>query len=151
MDDPDKPGHDGVGLCKTQPPCASTPHPATITPMPMTYREFNAFCGALPATTHVVQWGGAHVWKVGGKVFAIGGWQRGAHPGITFKVSGIAWEILRDAPGCRPAPYLASRGMKWIQNHGPGLGKRELKQYLKASHALVAAGLSKKKRVELGL
>ncbi|WP_339832848.1 hypothetical protein [uncultured Parvibaculum sp.] len=42
----------------------------------MTYREFNAFCASLPATTYVVQWGGAHVWKVGGKVFAIGGWQR---------------------------------------------------------------------------
>ena len=43
----------------------------------MTYEEFNAFCGGLPATTYVVQWGGAHVWKVGGKVFAIGGWDTG--------------------------------------------------------------------------
>ncbi|MBL4688830.1 MAG: hypothetical protein JKY37_29845, partial [Nannocystaceae bacterium] len=48
----------------------------------MTYESFNRFCAALPATTHVVQWGGADVWKVGGevggkvtgKVFAIGGW-----------------------------------------------------------------------------
>ena len=32
------------------------------------------FCAALPATSHVVQWGGSHVWKVGGKLFAIGGW-----------------------------------------------------------------------------
>jgi predicted DNA-binding protein (MmcQ/YjbR family) len=120
--------------------------------VPLTYREYNAFCGALPAATHVVQWGGSHVWKVGGKVFAIGGWERGHHPGITFKVSDIAWEILREAPGCRPAPYLASRGMKWIQSYDqPGLGKAELKQYLKASHALVAAGLSKKARKELGL
>ncbi len=38
----------------------------------MTFEEFNAFCGSLPATTYVVQWGGSHVWKVGGKVFAIG-------------------------------------------------------------------------------
>lgn len=119
--------------------------------MPLTYREFNAFCGSLPATTHVVQWGGAHVWKVGGKVFAIGGWERGHHPGITFKVSDIGWEMLRDAEGCRPAPYLASRGMKWIQSYDKGLGKKELKEYLKASHALVAAGLSKKKRTELGI
>ena len=59
--------------------------------------------------------------------------------------------MLREAEGCRPAPYLASRGMKWIQSYGPGLGKRELKEYLKASHALVAAGLSRKKRAELGL
>lgn len=124
--------------------------------MPLTYREFNAFCGSLPATSHVVQWGGSHVWKVGepekGKVFAIGGWERGQHPGITFKVSEIGWEMLREAPGCRPAPYLASRGMKWVQSYDqPGLSKAELKQYLKASHALVAAGLSKKARKELGL
>jgi predicted DNA-binding protein (MmcQ/YjbR family) len=119
--------------------------------LPLTYREFNAFCGSLPATTHVVQWGGAHVWKVGGKVFAIGGWERDQHPGITFKVSDIGWEMLREAAGCRPAPYLASRGMKWIQNYDRGLSKSELKRYLKASHALVAAGLSRKKRAELGL
>jgi predicted DNA-binding protein (MmcQ/YjbR family) len=123
--------------------------------VPLTQREYNAFCAALPATAHVVQWGGAHVWKVGGpagKVFAIGWFERGQHPGITFKVSDIAWEVLREAPGCRPAPYLASRGMKWIQSFdSPGLRKAELKQHLKASHALVAAGLPKKRRAELGL
>ena len=37
------------------------------------YDDFNAFCGALRATSYVVQWRGSHVWKVGGKVFAIGG------------------------------------------------------------------------------
>jgi predicted DNA-binding protein (MmcQ/YjbR family) len=37
----------------------------------MTYDEFNEFCRALPATTYVLQWGGSHVWKVGGKVFAM--------------------------------------------------------------------------------
>ena len=42
----------------------------------MTYDTFNRFCAALPHATYVVQWGGAHVWKVGGKVFAIGGWRR---------------------------------------------------------------------------
>lgn len=40
----------------------------------MNYDAFNEFCRSLPATTYVVQWGGAHFWKVGGKVFAIGGW-----------------------------------------------------------------------------
>jgi len=38
--------------------------------------EYNAFCAALPATTTVVQWGGAHVWKVGGKMFAVAGWTK---------------------------------------------------------------------------
>jgi len=117
----------------------------------MTYDEFNAFCRALPATSHVVQWGGAQVWKVGGKVFAIGGWDDGA-PAFTFKASDIAYEMLKDQPGLRPAPYLASRGMKWIQHHGsPGLADDDLKKYLRESHRIVSLGLSKKRQRELGL
>ncbi len=117
----------------------------------MTYDEFNAFCRALPATTYVMQWGGSHVWKVGGKVFAIGGWADG-EAAFTFKVYEIAYEMMRDQPGLRPAPYLASRGMKWIQHHArPGLADGELKDYLRESHRIVALGLSKKKQRALGL
>jgi predicted DNA-binding protein (MmcQ/YjbR family) len=117
----------------------------------MTYAQYNAFCRKLPATTHVVQWGGAHVWKVGGKVFAIGGWHDD-HPAFTFKVNDIAWEMLKQQQGCRPAPYLASRGMKWIQHYDePGLSDQELKDYIRQSHTIVAQGLSKKKRIALGL
>jgi len=87
----------------------------------MTYKEFNKFCQSLTATTYVVQWGGSHVWKVGGKVFAIGGWNED-QPSFTFKVSDIAYKMLKEQPGLRPAPYLASRGMKWIQHFAkPGL------------------------------
>ncbi|MGF1608534.1 MAG: MmcQ/YjbR family DNA-binding protein [Kiloniellales bacterium] len=118
----------------------------------MTYDDYNAFCGALPATTYVVQWGGSHVWKVGGKVFAIGGWDDGLEPHITFKVSDVAYELLKEQPGLRPAPYLASRGMKWIQHYAkPGLSDKDLKRYLKESHRIVALGLTKKARRELGL
>jgi predicted DNA-binding protein (MmcQ/YjbR family) len=117
----------------------------------MTYDEFNAFCRTLSATTHVVQWGGSHVWKVGGKVFAIGGWGDG-EPAFTFKVSELSYEILKDQPGLRPAPYLASRGMKWIQHYAqPGLSDADLKGYLRQSHQIVSSGLSKKKQRELGL
>jgi predicted DNA-binding protein (MmcQ/YjbR family) len=117
----------------------------------MTRGEFNGFCAALPATTHVVQWGNAEVWKVGGKVFAICGWADGADA-FTFKVSDIAWEILRDAPGIRPAPYLASRGLKWLQHFGaPGLSDSDLRDHIAISYDLVAAGLSGKRRAELGI
>ena len=117
----------------------------------MTYDECNAFCDALPATSHVVQWGGSHVWKVGGKVFAIGGWDEG-EPRFTFKVSDIAYEILKEQPGLRPAPYLASRGMKWIQHFAkPGLSDGALCDYIRESHSIVSRGLARKKRVELGL
>jgi len=116
----------------------------------MTYEEFNEFCRALPATTYVVQWGGSHVWKVGGKVFAIGGWQDD-EPSFTFKVSEISYEMLKEQSGLRPAPYLASRGMKWIQHYAkPGLSDDELRDYVRQSHLIVLQGLSKKRRIELG-
>lgn len=117
----------------------------------MTLAEFDRLCAALPATSHVVQWGGADVWKVGGKVFAIG---RDDGDGLTvsFKCSPLAYEMLRDAPGCRPAPYLASRGMSWIQRFSDeGLPDDAFRDYLAESHRLVAAGLTRKLRAELGL
>lgn len=117
----------------------------------MTYDEFNDFCRTLPATSYVMQWRGSHVWKVGGKVFAISGGSNGA-PAYTFKVSDLSYELLQEQPGLRPAPYLASRGMKWIQHYAePGLSDEDLRNYLRQSHEIVARGLSKKKRRELGL
>ncbi len=117
----------------------------------MTYDEFNAFCRALPASSHVVQWGGSHVWKVGGKVFAIGGSSNG-NPAFTFKVSRISYELLKEQPGLRPAPYLASRGLKWIQHYAEsGLSDEELRDYIRQSHRIVSLGLSRKSRRELGL
>ena len=116
----------------------------------MTYEDFNDFCGALPAATCVNQWGGSHVWKVGNRMFAVGGWADGV-PAYTFKVSDIAFEFLRDQPGLRPAPYLASRGLKWIQHFAaPGLADAELQDFLRDSHDIVSRGLTKKLRMELG-
>ncbi|MEM6683881.1 MAG: MmcQ/YjbR family DNA-binding protein [Pseudomonadota bacterium] len=110
----------------------------------MTYDEFNTFCSNLPATTHVIQWSRSDVWKVGGKVFAIGNWQTDA-PAIIFKTSDILYEILRDAAGYRPAPYFASRGMKWIQRTDlTGAMEDGFAEYLEASYELVVAGLPKR-------
>ncbi|MEL6420964.1 MAG: MmcQ/YjbR family DNA-binding protein [Pseudomonadota bacterium] len=126
----------------------------------MTPSHFNAFCGALGPTTHVVQWGGAHVWKIGGKVFAIGGWDKddAAHRAdadflsVTFKCSELSYDLLRSEPGCRPAPYLASRGMKWIQRTSDEtLDDAGLEDYLRESFRLVALKLTKARRRELGL
>lgn len=114
--------------------------------------DFNSFCASLPATSHVVQWGGSDVWKVGGKVFAIASFGGRELSGITFKVSEMSYDILREQPGLRPAPYLASRGMSWIQMHDdPGLSDEDLSAYIAESHRIVALGLSRKRRSELGL
>ena len=117
----------------------------------MTRDEFNTFCARLQAATHVVQWGHAEVWKVGGKVFAVCGWHDDG-PAFTFKAGEIAYEVLKDAPGIRPAPYLASRGMKWLQVYEPkGMSDAALQEHLVASYEMVLARLTKKARAELGV
>lgn len=117
----------------------------------MLLEDYNAWCAGLPQTTHVVQWGGAHVWKVGGKVFAIAGWNKGEDLAVTFKVSDLAYDILKEQPGLRPAPYLASRGMTWIQRFSAEtMDDGALKDYLAESHRIVAAKLTRKLRRELG-
>ncbi|MEL7543340.1 MAG: MmcQ/YjbR family DNA-binding protein [Pseudomonadota bacterium] len=126
----------------------------------MTPAHYNAFCRALPHATHVRQWGNADVWKIGGKVFAIGGWNTddAAHAevdaflSVTFKCSSISYDLLREQEGCRPAPYLASRGMKWIQRTSrASLDDDGLEAYLRESYRLASLNLTKKLQKELGL
>ncbi|MEL7388367.1 MAG: MmcQ/YjbR family DNA-binding protein, partial [Pseudomonadota bacterium] len=70
----------------------------------------------------------------------------------TFKVSDIAYEVLQDQLGIRPAPYMASRGMKWLQVYAdPGLSDTELKEHIKLSRDMVIAKLTRKIRSNLGL
>jgi predicted DNA-binding protein (MmcQ/YjbR family) len=117
----------------------------------MTREELNRYCAALPQTTAVVQWGDADVWKIGGKVFAIVGWGEGQHLAVSFKVSDMVFEILRDHPDCRPAPYLASRGLKWIQYYrGDEMSDGDLCDTIAASYHLIAKALPKKTQKALG-
>ncbi len=59
---------------------------------------------------------------------------------------------MRDEAGFRPAPYLASRGMSWIQSHAASsLRDRDLPHLIAQSHAMIAAALSRKVRKDLGL
>ena len=116
----------------------------------MTLAGYNAFCATLPHATHVVQWGGAHVWKVGAKVFAIAGGGDGLS--VTFKCSRFSFDLLKDGQGLRPAPYLASRGMSWIQRTSEaGMDDAALLDYLRESHRLASLNLPKKVQRELGL
>ncbi len=119
---------------------------------PMTREDYDAFCASLPHATHVVQWGDASVWKVGGKVFAIGGWSETPEFAVTFKCSDTSFAVLKDLPGLRPAPYLASRGLTWIQRTDRRtLADAKLHDYLRVSYALIAAKLPRKTQRELGL
>lgn len=125
----------------------------------MDYDAFNEFCASLPCTNYVVQWGGAHVWKVGttspqingGKLFAIGGWSgTNKTPAFSFKTSDLDFQFLQHKDGYKPAPYFANRGMKWIQCTD-AQNAEELRYYLSESHRLASLNLTKKLQRELGL
>ena len=99
----------------------------------------------------MVQWGNSDVYKVGGKLFAVLG-MGGTSNAVTYKFAHLAYEILSDSPGLRPAPYLASRGMKWIQQfEEPGLADESLREHIRASYDMAVDKLTKKLRAELNL
>jgi predicted DNA-binding protein (MmcQ/YjbR family) len=107
---------------------------------------FKRYIGTLPATTIVQQWDG-FVAKVGGKVFALIG---DAGTPIVFKVTEISFDGLTTLEGVGQAAYFAKRA--WVSvDKGAPLSDAELKAYIKASHGMIAAKLTRKLRAELGL
>lgn len=129
----------------------------------MTRDEFDTYCKGLKATTHVVQWGGASVWKVGGKIFAIcSNWGTdenceekeiegtGGEARISFKCSDLSYQILCELGGVIPAPYLARA--KWVLvKAGSVLSDDDVRSYIEEAHTIVASKLTKKMQRELGL
>lgn len=129
----------------------------------MTRDSFDTFCASLPATTHIVQWGNASVWKVGGKIFAIcSTWgqaqagktkaQAGEKKGdrFSFKCSDLSYQILIEQDGLVPAPYLARA--KWVaMEKANALSDDELKSYITNAHEIIVGKLTKTLRKELGL
>jgi predicted DNA-binding protein (MmcQ/YjbR family) len=94
----------------------------------------------------VVQWGGSHVHKVGGKVFAIGNFTGDA--AYVFKATPLSFEILREQGAAVRPPYL--RRGTWLQVTD-GVADAELKALLRQSYDIVAAGLTRAARAELGI
>ena len=113
----------------------------------MTPGEIEAHCLSLPAATLSVQWGGASVFKVGGKIFALTG---GVFEGLAFKASDMAFELLPEQGLARPAPYLYRA--KWLQvRELEAFGADATRAYLTQAHALVVARLTRRARADLGL
>ena len=102
----------------------------------------------------VVQWGGAHVWKVGDKVFALHGpWGKGSGEEswtIVFKASDLAFQILTEQPGIAVAPYLGR--FKWVQvKDRNAMNDGDIRAYIEAAHVIISQKLTRAKRAELGL
>jgi predicted DNA-binding protein (MmcQ/YjbR family) len=118
----------------------------------VTLDEYDQVCRQLPHTTTVVQWGDAHVWKIGDKVFAIARATGKEEAAVTFKCSAMSFDLLKQAPGMRPAPYLASRGMLWLQSTSrETLEDAALAKYLAESYRLASLNLPRKVQSDLGL
>ncbi|MCR6670767.1 MmcQ/YjbR family DNA-binding protein [Devosia ginsengisoli] len=119
----------------------------TTYPPIMTRAGFEAFILTLPKATLVRQWRDDSVAKIGGKVFAL----LDRDPGeVWLKVSEMAYELLTELDGVRPAPYFARAGWVAIGAESP-LSEDEVEAYLREAHRIVAGKLTRKVRAELGL
>ena len=117
----------------------------------LTRSGFEAYARSLTGTTIVHQWGDASVAKLGGKIFALlSGWSTDGEPGLSFKCSDLAFEMLPELEHVRPAPYLGRA--KWVQVlAGSPLDDGELRAYVGEAHRIVAGKLTRAVRGELGL
>ncbi|MZR30191.1 MmcQ/YjbR family DNA-binding protein [Sneathiella litorea] len=117
----------------------------------MTRKEFDRFCGSLPATANVIQWGNASVWKVGGKIFAIcSNWGADETDKISFKCSDLTYAILIEQKGIIPAPYLARA--KWVQLASlDAMQDQDIKVYIREAYSIIKLKLTKTMRKKLGL
>lgn len=112
--------------------------------------EIEKFLLSLPSATLSIQWGDNRVFKIGGKIFAILGPKGNRLQGLSFKAGEDSFHILTRTKHIVPAPYLARAHWVLLERMDV-LGVKELKAYLTRAHAMVAGGLSKKKRAELGI
>ena len=116
----------------------------------MSPKAFHAAALALPGATYDVKWGADRVYSIGGKMFAAAGAEGDKAPKYSFKASDLAYEHLIDQGHARPAPYLSRA--HWVQLiSSDALPDLELAAYLKEAHRIVAEGLTKKVRAEVGV
>lgn len=113
-------------------------------------KQFERFAGSLSGVTFVDQWE-SRVAKVGGKVFTL--LTTGMHDEIArvvFKVAEESFEILTAIDGIAQAPYFAKR--QWVSvSETADLPDKDLRTYVERSYRVVAKGLTRKLRVELGI
>ena len=107
-------------------------------------------CLALPGVTLDHPFGEHHdAYRVGGKMFVM----VGETGGVSFKVSDIAYEVLTETGRAGPAPYLARA--KWVNIEDPEAADNwtegDMADHFGSAHTIVAAKLTRKVRVGLGL
>ena len=99
------------------------------------------------SVTEEVQWGDGLLFKVGGKMFAVGSMEPNKVV-LSFKVSPEKFAELVEQEGVIPAPYLARAS--WVAMESwDAIPVKELKQLLREAYELVMGKLPKKIQVTL--
>lgn len=104
----------------------------------MSFRELKRYLLSLPSVETNVQWGDDHVFRIGGKIFAVADEQ-----GVSFKVDKENFLSWLEAPGVQPAPYLARA--QWVAVKPlEALPQADLEEGLLRSYELIRAKLPKR-------
>ena len=111
--------------------------------------SFENFTISLPGVSLVDQWG-SRVAKVSGKVFTLLRLTSPDLHSIVFKCPVESFVVLTGIEGVTQAPYFA-KGQWVCVPREADLSNAELEAYLRRSYLLVAAGLTKRVRQELGI
>lgn len=148
---PRKPAKPAAARSK-KPPVKLVPETLGGTPVAAPTRHplkpLHDVCRSLPGVTEDMKWGHNLVFSVGGKMFAL--FDAEGPASYAFKCDEADFDRLPDREGIIPAPYMARLG--WVKVNKPAaLRKPEAEALLRKAHALIAAGLSKKKQAELKL
>jgi predicted DNA-binding protein (MmcQ/YjbR family) len=114
----------------------------------MDIEQLRKLCLSLPGVTEDVKWDHDLVLSVGGKMFCVAGLDQPLK--VSFKVADDEFEELSTSDGFIPAPYMARA--KWVQvTKAAVLNTKQWENYIRQSHRLVSAKLTKKLRTELGI
>ena len=108
---------------------------------------FDEALGGWPGVTLEDQWE-ARIAKVGGKVFCL--LSDAAPFRIVFKCGDTSFDLLAELDGITQAAYFAKRMWVSVEETSP-LSDEELLAYIRRSYAMIAKGLTRKLRTELGI
>jgi predicted DNA-binding protein (MmcQ/YjbR family) len=113
----------------------------------MDIEAIRRYCLGLPHTGEVVQWGGALVLKVDGKMFVVASLEPGPVR-LSFKASAENFVELCERPDIIPAPYMARAQWVCLERLN-AVPDGELRELLSEAYRLVFERLPKKRQADL--
>lgn len=115
----------------------------------MNIETLQALCRQLPGVTEDIKWGHDLVFSIGGKMFCVIGLDQ-SPTNASFKVTDEEFDEISNAPGFKPAPYVAK--YKWVLIDDINkMKKTDWEKYVRQSYDLVKEKLPAKIKKQLGL